>query len=80
MRGAGLFRCAAPPRWGSPRSSEAESGGATSHNGPAVPHRPLAADQSIVEPMAVEPVVKNVVAGSEHQTSARRTHSPRPST
>ncbi|MEU9453835.1 protein kinase [Streptomyces sp. NPDC048277] len=38
-RGAGLHRSAAPPRWGSPRSSEAESGGATSHNAPAATHR-----------------------------------------
>ena len=32
QRGAGLHQSAAAPRWGSPRSSEAESGGATSHN------------------------------------------------
>ncbi|MGW7242515.1 protein kinase domain-containing protein [Streptomyces sp. NPDC054804] len=37
-RGAGPHPSAAPPRWGSPRSSEAESGGATSHHAPAVPH------------------------------------------
>ncbi|MFJ3303365.1 2-oxo-4-hydroxy-4-carboxy-5-ureidoimidazoline decarboxylase [Streptomyces sp. NPDC086549] len=35
LRGAGPCRPAAPPRWGSPRPSEAESGGATSPNGPA---------------------------------------------
>ncbi|WP_328370727.1 aminotransferase class I/II-fold pyridoxal phosphate-dependent enzyme [Streptomyces sp. NBC_00445] len=41
QRGAGLYPFAAPPRWGSPRSSEAESGGefesggATSHDAPA---------------------------------------------
>ncbi|EST31577.1 2-oxo-4-hydroxy-4-carboxy-5-ureidoimidazoline decarboxylase [Streptomyces roseochromogenus] len=36
LRGTGLHPSAAPPRWGSPRSSEAESGGATSHNAPAI--------------------------------------------
>ncbi|MDO0932365.1 aminotransferase class V-fold PLP-dependent enzyme [Streptomyces sp. DG2A-72] len=35
-RGAGLYRYAAPPRWGSPRSSVFESGGAIG------PHRPAA--------------------------------------
>ncbi|MFI5554976.1 SpoIIE family protein phosphatase [Streptomyces sp. NPDC051738] len=43
LRGAGLYRYAAPPRWGSPRSSEAESGGATSHNEPADDRRHPAA-------------------------------------
>ncbi|WP_123974644.1 2-oxo-4-hydroxy-4-carboxy-5-ureidoimidazoline decarboxylase [Streptomyces sp. Ag109_O5-1] len=35
LRGAGLNTSAAPPRWGSPRSSEFESGGATSPHGAA---------------------------------------------
>ncbi|WP_210577646.1 hypothetical protein [Streptomyces sp. GESEQ-4] len=57
QRGAGLCRSAAPPRWGSPRSSEAESGGATSHDEaaenrqqnpaqPAEPQRPIPLQQA----------------------------------
>ncbi|WP_374199057.1 SDR family NAD(P)-dependent oxidoreductase [Streptomyces sp. GESEQ-35] len=41
-RGAGLHQFAAPPRWGSPRSSEVESGGATSHDGAAADRRHIA--------------------------------------
>jgi hypothetical protein len=39
FQGRGAVTLAAPPRWGSPRSSEAGSGGATSHDAPAAATR-----------------------------------------
>nr|WP_316772884.1 protein kinase [Streptomyces sasae] len=79
-RGAGLHPSAAPPRWGSPRSSEAESGGATRHNAPATTHHRKAPRRTtllaVLGAAAVATVIAVLLATTDGGDSATASGTP----